>query len=307
MFFKGGFVLASLIYILNSFANVSQGVLIKYYQSSLSMGLYEIIALKCFISIIIMLPFSLKYLKNFKHNFLIVLLLAFLYSCDLLLCNTGFKTVPINTGTLILLLIPLWVIILGRFILKEKSFNIINALALLVCLFAIFLTVKDEISFTGFNIGYIYLFAASIVIPLGLILQKKFSDTRPVAYALFTNAVVLMIISIILSGINNHQDFKLMPTFNVDWIKNINFEQLKGCFFIALCDLTEFAAVYIAYQLTEPALLQPIRFTRILFSIGISYILLSEKPTKYQIIAAILIIISNIFSIIYSKKKQNNM
>ena len=171
---KKSFLFASIIYIFNSIANVSQGVLIKYYQTSLSMGLYETIALKCFIAMIITLPFAFKYLKNIKYKFHIVLLLSILYSLDLLLCNTGFKTVPINTGTLILLLIPLWVVVLGRIILKEKSFNIINAFALFVCLFAIFLTIKDEISFNGFNIGYLYILIASVVIPLGLILQKKF-------------------------------------------------------------------------------------------------------------------------------------
>ena len=305
---KKSFLLASIIYIFNSLSNVLQGTLIKYYQSSLSMGLYETITIKCFVSIVIMFPFVTKYIrKNFKKNIRIVLLLALLYSGDLLCCNTGFKTVPINTGTLILLLIPLWIVVLGRIILKEKKFNIINAIALFVCLFAIFITIKDEISFNGFNVGYLFLFAASIIIPLGLILQKKFTDARPVAYALFTNAVVLGIISFILSVFDitiTFNEFKI--SLDTLWVKNITHEKLIGCLFIAICDLVEFGTVYIAYKMTEPALLQPIRFTRILFSVILSYIFLSEKPSKYQIIAAILIVGSNIFSIIYSQKKQNN-
>ena len=303
---RRGFLLASIIYLFNSIANVSQGVLIKYYQTTLSMGIYEIIALKCFVSAIIMLPFSIKYLKNFKQNLHIVLLLSLLYSGDLLLCNTGFKTVPINTGTLILLLIPLWIIVLGRVILKEKNFNIINAFALFVCLFAVFLTIKDEISFNGFNAGYLFLFAASIVIPLGLILQKKFMDTRPTAYALFTNAVVLGLISFTLSAISiSFSTSSLSFDINTTWLSGITIEKISGCVFIAICDLVEFTAVYIAYQMTEPALLQPIRFTRILFAVALSYIFLLEKPNRYQIIGAILIIFANVFSIIYSKKKQN--
>ena len=303
---KQSFLLASIIYIFNSIANVSQGVLIKYYQSSLSIGLYETIALKCFISIIITLPFAFKYLKHFTHNLHIVILLSILYSMDLLLCNTGFKTVPINTGTLILLLIPLWIIVLGRIILKEKSFNFVNAIALFVCLIAIFITIKNEITFNGFNIGYIYLFLASIVIPLGLILQKKFTDTRPVPYALFTNALILMIISLCLSAIDlSFANNNIHISVNFSWIKDINIDKVIGCLFIALCDLVEFGAVYIAYQIAEPALLQPIRFTRILFSIAFSYIFLLEKPTKQQIIGAILIILANIFSIFYSHKKQS--
>ena len=304
--FKKGFLFASIIYLFNSLANVTQGVLIKYYQTASSMQIYEIIALKCFISVIIMLPFSIKYLKNVKHNFKIVLLLALLYSGDLLCCNTGFKTVPINTGTLILLLIPLWIIVLGRVILKEKSFNKINAVALSVCLFAVFLTIKNEISFNGFNIGYIFLFVASVIIPLGLILQKKYMDTRPVAYALFTNAVVLGLISLLLSVFNisfNLHEIKL--EINFQWLSSITIDKIYGCLFIAICDIVEFAAVYVAYKMTEPALLQPIRFTRILFAMALSYVFLLEKPNNYQIIGAVLITGANIFSIIYSKKKQN--
>ena len=307
---KFSFLLASIIYIINSLANVSQGVLIKYYQSSLSIGLYEIITLKCFIAMILMLPFAWKYIKTFRRNLKIVLLLAFLYSCDILLCNTGFKTVPINTGTLILLLIPLWVVVLGRIILKEKKFDFVNAIALFVCLLAIFLTIKDEISFNGFNYGYIFLFLASIIIPLGLILQKKFSDSRPVSYALFTNAFVLGWISLLFSIIcfptQNKYNY-LMPFVDVKWIINLSIDHVIGGLLIAICDLAEFAAVYIAYQMTEPALLQPIRFTRIIFSMILSYTLLHEQPSKYQIIGAILIIVANIFSIIYSQRKQNKI
>ena len=306
---KQSFLLASGIYFFNSIGNVLQGVLIKYCQSSQLINLYEIITIKCLISAVIMFPFALKYLKHLKGNKFIVLFLAILYSCDVLFCNIGFKTVPINTGTLILLLIPLWVVVFGRLILKEKSFNTVNASALFVCLFAIYLTIKNEISFSGFNIGYIFLFLASIVIPFGLIMQKKFSDSRPVVYALFTNAVVLGIISFTISS------FKLLAlqerhsflSFDVGWVLNFGIKDIIVCFFIAICDLVEFASVYVAYKMTEPALLQPIRFTRIFFAIVFSYFLLSEIPNKQQVVGAILIILANIFSIFYSQKRQTNV
>ena len=288
---KKGFLLAAIIYLFNSLGNVSQGVFIKYYQSAISIGLYELITLKCLIAGVIMFPFAFKYLKNWKQNLSIVIMLATFYALDVLTCNIGLKTVPINTGTLILLLVPLWIIVFGRLLLGEKKFNKVNALMIAICLFAIGITIKNEMSFSGFNAGYVFLFADSIIIPLGLILQKKFSDSRPVSYALFTNALILGIISFSISGFNLPE---ITPT------------NLKAASFVAFFDLMEFAAVYIAYQMTDCALLQPIRFTRILFSIALSYLLLNEMPTKYQIIGAILIIIANVCSIIYSKKKQDD-
>ena len=74
--------------------------------------------------------------------------------------------------------------------------------------------------------------------------------------------------------------------------------------FVAICDIIEFACVYIAYQMAEAALLQPIRFTRILISIALSWIILQEKPTQSQIIGAILILGANAVSIIYSQKNR---
>ena len=247
---KKGFLLAAIIYLFNSLGNVAQGILIKHYQQTLSIGVYEMIAIKCLVACLIMLPFAWKYLKHFHKNLKIVLMLSVLYSLDLLCCNTGFKTVPINTGTLILLLIPLWIVVLGRVILNEKS----------------------------------------IIIPLGLILQKRFSDCRPVPYALFTNAFVLGIISLSLCKFE-------LPA--------LNSEVMTAGLLVALCDLVEFAGVYIAYQMAEAALLQPIRFTRILISMVLSYIILSERPTSAQVIGAVMIIAANAFSIWYSRKYQS--
>jgi drug/metabolite transporter (DMT)-like permease len=292
---KKGFIMASFIYLFNSLGNVSQGVFIKYYQNAISIGLYELITLKSLIAGLIMLPFAGKQLLKFKDNIKtlpIVIMLASLYALDVLTNNIGLKTVPVNTGTLILLLVPLWVILLGRVVLKETKFNVINAIAILVCLFAVFLNIKSEISFSGFNAGYLFLFADSLIIPLGLILQKKFSDFRPLAYAIFTNAVVLGIVSFFISGFN-------FPEMNI--------ANLKAGFFVALFDLMEFCAVYVAYKMTDVALLQPIRYTRIVISVILSYFLLHETPTKYQLIAGFLIVSANAFSLWYSRKYQDNI
>ena len=303
---KKSFLFASVIYLFNSIGNVMQGILIKYYQGALSLGLYNIITIKCLIACIIMLPFSIKYLRHWRKDLHIVFILSLLYSMDLLLCNTGFKTVPVNTGILILLLIPLWIVVLSRILLNEKSFNWINAVALIVCLVGVFIPIRKEISFGGFNIGYIYLFFASIIIPLRLLLQKKFTDCRPIPYALFTNAFVLGLISFILSSFNlSFANNSLSIVFDVLWLKDLNFMTLVAGLLIAVCDLVEFSAVYFAYAITEAALLQPIRFTRIIISMLFSWLILSEKPTYTQVIGAILIIVSNLISIVYSKKYQD--
>ena len=288
--FQKGFLLASIIYFFNSVGNVAQGVFIKYYQHRLDIELYELMTQARIIEILLLLPFCLKYLRHFTKNLGIVLLLAGLYAVDMLLFHRGLASVAINTGVLIMLLVPLWIVVFGRVLLGEKKFNIINAIALLSCLVGVFITIFNEVKFTGFNSGYLFLFADSIAIPLGLILQKKYAEFRPVVYAIFTNAVVLSIFGFCLSG------FKFAEFTS---------SNLQGALVVALFDIMEVACVYIAYQMTEASLLQPIRFTRILISVILGYVVLKEQPTQYQMVGAVIILIANAVSIIYSKKKQS--
>ena len=64
MLVKKGFLLAAIIYLFNSLGNVAQGILIKHYQQTLSVGVYEMIAIKCLVACLIMLPFAWKYISN---------------------------------------------------------------------------------------------------------------------------------------------------------------------------------------------------------------------------------------------------
>ena len=88
---KKGFMLAAFIYFFNSVGNVSQGVFIKYYQHKLNIELYELMTMARVVEIALLLPFCLKYLRHFTKNLKIVLLLAVLYSSDILV-NTYFNS-----------------------------------------------------------------------------------------------------------------------------------------------------------------------------------------------------------------------
>ncbi len=287
---KSSFILACLIYLLNSIGNVSQGIFIKYFQQTNGINLYHLITLKCIVISVILFPFVLKNLRYFYNKLHIVILLAALYASDMIFYNNGLKGISANTATIILLMVPFWIIVFGRFILKEHKFNKVNAACIFICLLAIFSTLFGEIKIEGFNNGYIYVFIDSLIIPLSLVLQKKFNDCRPVLYAIWTNAIVLGIISFTMSGFT-------MPEFSK--------ENVFSGFVVAFFDVMECGAVYIAYQMAEIALLQPIRFTRLPIAILMSFFLLNEKLTYLQAIAGIIIVSVNLFSMWYSRKYQS--
>ena len=79
---------------------------------------------------------------------------------------------------------------------------------------------------------------------------------------------------------------------------------LKGATIVAICDILEVACVYIAYKMTDCALLQPVRFTRVFLGMIMGYVFLHEKINTYQFIGAIIVVSANIFSIIYERRRE---
>lgn len=291
---KETFLIACFIALIGSLGNVLHGTFLKYYSTTLNINLYELITFNCIVEVIILFPFCIKYFKKLTKDFSAVLLLSLLYSADILLYNTGLKTTPVNTGVLIMLLVPLWMCVLGRAILKEKGFHLFNIIALLCCIFAVILTIYGDFQFSGFSIGVVLIFINSIVLPLGVILQKKFGDKRPITYALFTNAIALGIVSFCMSGCKTNA------------LQNINFDLIKAGFFIAIFDIMECGGVYLSCKLANVALLQPMRFTRIIFAVFVSQIVLGETLTIYQIIGAIIIFIANFLAIFVGRFSIKN-
>ena len=289
---KETFLVACFIALVGSFGNVLHGTFLKYYSTALQVNLYELIVINCIVEVIILLPFCLKYLRKVNKGFFVVVLLSVLYSADILLYNTGLKTTPVNTGVLIMLLVPLWMCLFGKIILKEKGFRLVNIIALFCCFVAVVLTIYGDFKFSGFSFGVFLIFLNSIVLPLGVILQKKFGDKRPILYALFTNAIALGIVSFCMSGCKTNA------------LQNINFALIKAGFFIALFDIMECGGVYLSCKLANVALLQPMRFTRIIFAVFVSQIVLGESITMYQIIGAVIIFVANFLVISFSRKKS---
>lgn len=308
MTIKKGFLFACFIALIGSLGNSLQSTFIKYYTNNLHIGLYEIIFIRCCASILILLPFSFKQMasfiksKNLIKNVLIILLLAILYSADIILYNTGLKTTPVNTGALIMLLVPLWMCFFGKIILHEDDFNKITAISLLACIFAVVYTTIGDLKFGNTGVGAMFIFANSIILPIGVILQKKFADFRPIAFALLTNSVVLGIIVFFLSGFNANI---LSSTFN-PFCKEFNVDYFKCAIFIAIFDIMESGGVYLSCKLANVASLQPIRFTRIIFAIMFSSIILAETITISQVISTIIILIANTVSIVFSHKRYLN-
>ena len=81
---------------------------------------------------------------------------------------------------------------------------------------------------------------------------------------------------------------------------------LKGAFLIAIFDVMESGGVYLSCKMAVVASLQPIRFTRIVFAVIASGLVLGETITKHQSISIAIILVANAVSIWYSRHLLKN-
>ncbi len=287
---------SSLIYLLCHFSSISQGILTKYITSGfqdIAIKLFNFLLLRAFFVMILTAPFAVKYFIKVKQNYLVVFFLTLLASLDTIFYNLSLRTVPVNLVVIIMLTVPLFINIFSSIILKEKS-NKKDYIFLILCLIGVFKADQKINPFyilgnnhnIHFTTDLMFIFLTVFVVVLGLILQKKYSDKRPIPLAIFLNAFFLFLISLL---------FKEQPI-----LKTINFNIIFFAFIVALFDITDFFAVYKSYQMSNLSKLQPVRFTRIIISIFMSYFFLKEEPTKNQIVGTLIIIIANICNL-YSK------
>ena len=276
------FFIASLFYLLNALGNVAQGVFIKYY--TFDVDLYQFILLRSIISIVLLLPFAFKFFNLYSNNSALKInIIISICSClDTFLWNTGLKNTPVNIGTLILLLVPIWIVILSRLILKEKEESFFNISVLLLCLIGVIFSIGKDLYFVddqfNFTIGPFLIFINTIVIAFSLVLQKKFSTVRPLPFALFSNNLMLLVFMLFASKFT---------------LPELTIKTMLFALMIAIFDIFEYLGVYVAYQMVPLVWLQPLRFIRIPISIALSYAFLNESITFYQFVAISVIISSN--------------
>jgi drug/metabolite transporter (DMT)-like permease len=286
-----------MIYFCNSLGNVGQGVFIKYFvKNQIALNLYEFLCLRCLISVILLLPFNIKNLKKYftfsnKFFFLNIIISCF-YSVDILLWNKGLQTIPVNNGTIIMLLIPIWITILSRVLLKEKDFSVFHLFSFVLGFIGVVFSIEGEVSFLTYNSGNLLILLNTFVVAIGLILQKQYRHERPVGYSLFLNAAVCLVLFFIINHFQSaaYSSVRLNNVFDYIWNKKILIMALA----IAVLDILEYAAVYFAYSIYNVASLQPVRFTRIIVSGALSYLFLNEHLTLHQFIAINIIVLANL-------------
>lgn len=199
----------------------------------------------------------------------------------------GLTQAPITVATTLTFIIPMFVLILAKFFLKEKVggarwiVTIIGFLGVVVVL---------EPSSMNFSPLILLLVLATLMFATLDIINKKFVVKESMLAMLFYTALVTMLIAAI-------------PAFYV-W-KTPTFQQffflgLLGCGanLILFCLLKAFAA-------TEASAVAPFRYIELLLSAGLGIVVFNEIPTLALCLGALIIIPCTLF-LVYSETKKGD-
>jgi drug/metabolite transporter (DMT)-like permease len=200
--------------------------------------------------------------------------------------------VPVNNATILNFFIPMVMSILAVILLKERlSYTLI--FSILICFFTIIYFYKPQ---AIWSLGYLLLIVDVFSYSLSMVLSKKLMIKKqsPVAI-LFFKVIVVSITSLhclpSLSAKIAAQPMLVLPNL-----------------LVGISYLCENLLFFTAYMLVAVSKLQPLYYTRIVFAVVISYLILNEQLSYTQVIVASVIILVNINLIrVERKKKKSNI
>jgi len=279
---------AKLIYLLGAFINVMMINIVKYIGLNGILSINEMIMMRAFFAVLILLPFNWKDLKNMRNygrktNILIVGL-GLVSVLDTFVWYQGLQTVPINNVIIMMLFLsPIITATMSRIILKERIQKDI-VLNFVINISAVFLIYRFSIG--HLTVGYLFLFIDFFIYAFMTILIKNLHKL-PANFLVFIRLLTILPIS---AAVVHH-----IPILNT-----------KVMIFIALVVfgyIIERTLVTYAFKTVPVVEIQPLRYFNIVFSSFLSYLILGEKLTKWQIIGSCIIIFGSIgVNLLFLKK-----
>ena len=267
-----------IVYLFGVFVNILTMNIVKYVGLNGLLTIPEVICLRTTFAIFLMLPFNIKEFGKIKTNGKIdkkivayLLTLGIIAGISSYLWNIGLQTVPMNNAMILLFLSPIITAFIAHIVLGENITKRIK-LSFAINLCAVFLIYK--FSFNNCNIGYLLIFSDFLIYAFVAILIKKlpmFSSN----FLVFIRLLILLPFSWII--------IHKIPTINT-----------KITLFIIMITfgyIIERTCITIAFKKIPIAEVQPLRYFNLVFSAGLSFLILGEPLTVYQLVGMSIIVV----------------
>lgn len=264
--------------------------IIKKTITKYGISVEEAVFVRASFILIFSLPIILKDkpLNVKKEEFKLNIVRNLLFAISTFLWYRGVVSTSVNNAVVISFLTPIFSTILSVFILKERlSFVVFSAT--LVCTAVTVWLKKVSLDIT--TASFVFLFSAVMMRGFVNIFTKKITSkgysTRNIVHY---NSFIMW-----LTSLSCLLTWKPIPLECVLWLS-----------FAGVIYFVETYLATLAYKHCSVSQIQPLDFSRIVFSMLISYLMLSESPTTKQIIAASIIVCANLVVILVTAQKRKN-
>lgn len=266
-----------IVYLFGVFVNILTMNIIKYAGLNGILTISEIICLRTTFAMFLLLPFNIKEFSKIKTNgkidkkiALYLLILGIIAGMSSYFWNIGLQTVPVNNAMILLFLSPIITAFISHLMLGEEITKKIK-LSFVINSFAVFLIYR--FSFNGFSIGYLLIFGDFLIYAFVAILIKKLQ--------IFSSNFLVFI--------------RLLILLPFSWIVMHKVPDITGTVTIFISMITvgyiiERTCITLAFKKIPIAEVQPLRYFNLVFSAILSFLILSEPLTKWQVIGISIIV-----------------
>ncbi len=217
--------------------------------------------------------------ENFKRNLMLSFSTSLLY--------IGMSRIPLNEATSITFLTPILAVFLAVKLLGEKAPRTINY-AFVIAIIGVLIVKKPSFSENDAMLGYGALLLYTCIRSYVVIIDKRLTTT-------FT-PMTMMFYSCIILGLFAGCFFPLFIAVPLSALKYI---AISGFLFFV-----EYYCIFRALKLCNAVILQPLDFSKLIFTMIFSYIFLGQQVNAHQIIGGSIIILGYLIVFIETKIKN---
>ena len=249
----------------------------------------EVMFLRQFFIFIFLVPLMIKRRFHFfdKTSLRSNAIRNILLSISTFLIYVGMSRVPVNDATAISFLTPMIAGFLAVKLLGEKAPKSINY-AFIVAIIGVIVIKRPTFDIDNATIGYLALLAYTCIRAYIVILDKRLTSKFDPMTMMFYSCIILGL----FAGC-------FFPFFIKVPLSALKYIAISGFLFFV-----EYYCIFRALKLCNAVILQPLDFSKLIFTMIFSYIFLGQQVNAHQIIGGSIIILGYLIVFIETKIKN---
>ena len=275
-----------ILYLFSALISVCNNIFVKKVMIDYQLPAWETIAIRQSVIVAILIPFMIKMKFVFfdKTTFAPNFFRNIIYAISIGIMHIAMFKIPINNGTSLQFLTPIIASIMAIFFLKEKN-SLFLWLSLAVCLLGALVIQTPSFNDSSLFYAHVLLLISIFLKSVVAILNKKLAIKFKTSTLIFYMHTMVLFVSLVFF----YEFIKFEPIV-------ILILGIAGFFY-----LLEYIMIYTAYKYCSVCVIQPLEFSKIIYSIILSNLILKEH-TNYLQLLGMSIIIFGFLIMIFAKK-----